>query len=92
MFQKITKILLYFVEELKSYRDFDLHYTNELPLSSFIPIPEDKEVGIIDVSHQFISLLISIFYYRHYHQTVTFQRNPLNLPYSKLDHFQVLLL
>ncbi|CAF3606065.1 unnamed protein product [Rotaria socialis] len=35
-------------QELKSYRDFDLHYTNELPLSSFIPIPEDKEVGILD--------------------------------------------
>ncbi|CAF3778738.1 unnamed protein product, partial [Adineta steineri] len=35
-------------QELKSYRDFDLHYTSELPLSSFIPIPEDKEVGIID--------------------------------------------
>ncbi|CAF1246505.1 unnamed protein product [Rotaria sordida] len=31
-------------QELKSYRDFDLHYTSELPLSSFIPIPEDKEV------------------------------------------------
>lgn len=39
-----------FVEELKSYRDFDLHYTSELPLSSFIPIPEDKEVDVIDVS------------------------------------------
>jgi len=38
-----------FVEELKSYRDFDLHYTNELPLSSFIPIPEEKEVGILNV-------------------------------------------
>ncbi|CAF2150156.1 unnamed protein product [Rotaria magnacalcarata] len=35
-------------QELKSYRDFDLHYTNELPLSSFIPIPEDKEVDDID--------------------------------------------
>ncbi|CAF1025242.1 unnamed protein product [Adineta ricciae] len=35
-------------QELKSYRDFDLHYTSELPLSSFIPIPEDKEVGNID--------------------------------------------
>ncbi|CAF4202110.1 unnamed protein product, partial [Rotaria sp. Silwood2] len=35
-------------QELKSYRDFDLHYTSELPLSSFIPIPEDKEVCIID--------------------------------------------
>jgi len=35
-------------QELKSYRDFDLHYTIELPLSSFIPIPEDNEVGIID--------------------------------------------
>jgi hypothetical protein len=40
----------FFSEELKSYRDFDLHYTNELPLSSFIPIPEDKEVDVIDVS------------------------------------------
>ena len=37
-------------EELKSYRDFDLHYTNELPLSSFISIPEDKEVDDSDVS------------------------------------------
>ncbi|CAF2494354.1 unnamed protein product [Rotaria sp. Silwood2] len=35
-------------QELKSYRDFDLHYTSELPLSSFIPIPEDKEVDDID--------------------------------------------
>jgi hypothetical protein len=35
-------------QELKSYRDFDLHYTSELPLSSFIPIPEDKEVDVID--------------------------------------------
>ncbi len=39
-----------FSEELKSYRDFDLHYTNELPLSSFIAIPEDKEVDVIDVN------------------------------------------
>ncbi len=45
----LLKIFFHFVEELKSYRDFDLHYTSELPLSSFIPIPEDKEVGIIDV-------------------------------------------
>ncbi len=43
----------FFVEELKSYRDFDLHYTSELPLSSFIPIPEDKEVDVIDVSFYF---------------------------------------
>ncbi|CAF0743299.1 unnamed protein product [Adineta steineri] len=35
-------------QELKSYRDFDLHYTSELPLSSFIPIPEDKEVDVIN--------------------------------------------
>jgi hypothetical protein len=42
-------IFFFFIEELKSYRDFDLHYTNELPLSSFIPIPEDKEVGILEV-------------------------------------------
>jgi len=35
-------------QELKSYRDFDLHYTSELPLSSFIPIPEDKEVDVTD--------------------------------------------
>lgn len=32
-------------QELKSYRDFDLHHPTELALSSFIPIPEDKEVG-----------------------------------------------
>ncbi|CAF0794828.1 unnamed protein product [Didymodactylos carnosus] len=32
-------------QELKAYRDFD-HFTNELPLSSFIPIPEEKEVSI----------------------------------------------
>lgn len=52
--------VLFFLEELKSYRDFDLHYTNELPLSSFIPIPEDKEVGIIDVSRLTKSRLYSI--------------------------------
>lgn len=34
-----------FVEELKSYRDFDLHHPTDLALSSFIPIPEDNEVG-----------------------------------------------
>ena len=42
--------VLFLSEELKSYRDFDLHYTNELPLSSFISIPEDKEVDDSDVS------------------------------------------
>ncbi|CAF0936260.1 unnamed protein product [Adineta ricciae] len=36
-------------QELKSYRDFDVHYTSELPLSSFIPIPEDKEVDVADL-------------------------------------------
>ena len=49
-------------EELKSYRDFDLHYTNELPLSSFIPIPEDQEVDDTDVSddvQQFVRCLFS---------------------------------
>lgn len=45
-----TFVLVFFVEELKSYRDFDLHYTSELPLSSFIPIPEDKEVDAVNVS------------------------------------------
>ena len=45
-----TGFFLTFSEELKSYRDFDLHYTSELPLSSFIPIPEDKEVDVADVS------------------------------------------
>jgi len=56
-------LLFFFLEELKSYRDFDLHYTNELPLSSFIPIPEDKEVGIIDVrDSQSFSFLILNFY------------------------------
>jgi hypothetical protein len=50
---KKTRIFFFFAEELKSYRDFDLHYTSELPLSSFIPIPEDKEVDVIDVSELF---------------------------------------
>ena len=42
-------VVVVHLEELKSYRDFDLHHTSELPLSSFIPIPEDKEVGPLDV-------------------------------------------
>ncbi len=42
-----------FLEELKSYRDFDLHYPSELPLSSFISIPEDNEVGSSDVRQDF---------------------------------------
>lgn len=42
------------LEELKSYRDFDLHYTSELPLSSFIPIPEDKEIDDNEVSYLYI--------------------------------------
>ena len=42
--------LLFLAEELKSYRDFDLHHPSDIPLSSFIPIPEDKEVGPVDVS------------------------------------------
>ena len=46
---QVKYFFLNFSEELKSYRDFDLHYTSELPLSSFIPIPEDKEVDINDV-------------------------------------------
>ena len=46
----LSRMSLLLAEELKSYRDFDLHYTNELPLSSFIPIPEDKEVDVVDVS------------------------------------------
>jgi hypothetical protein len=77
---KKKQVSFSFIEELKSYRDFDLHYTNELPLSSFIPIPEDKEV---DVRYQtlFFSFLIS--YFRHYHQNETFQKNLPNLHYSK---------
>jgi hypothetical protein len=52
---------VFFVEELKSYRDFDLHHTSELPLSSFIPIPEDKEVDVIDVSATSFLILMIIF-------------------------------
>jgi hypothetical protein len=53
----------FFAEELKSYRDFDLHYTSELPLSSFIPIPEDKEVDVIDVSSMSFLIWIIISYH-----------------------------
>jgi hypothetical protein len=91
---KKHSFILFFAEELKSYRDFDLHHTNELPLSSFIPIPEDKEVGIIDVRYQSLFshfFLILNFDLRHYHQPETFQKNLLKLHHLKLDHFQVLL-
>jgi hypothetical protein len=64
-----------FVEELKSYRDFDLHYTNELPLSSFIPIPEDKEVGFIDVSHRVIFFVVIGYFDYFLLQTLPSTRN-----------------
>lgn len=49
--QSITSVCLniYFLEELKSYRDFDIHHTSDFPSSSFVPIPEDKEVGLNEV-------------------------------------------
>ena len=53
-----------FSEELKSYRDFDLHYTSELPLSSFIPIPEDKEVDVADVSFVNSQYVFVIFHFQ----------------------------